>query len=75
MKPCYAIQPGVPGYPNYLPLVARDSFGCAEEPPKPWPHGLPQGTIAVLCHNRAAWSSYVLSQCDVFEYIVLVLHT
>lgn len=58
MKPCYAVQPGVPGYPDYLPLVARDSFGCAEEPPKPWPHGLPQGSIkccATMAMNVHSW--------------------
>ncbi len=64
MKPCYATKPGTPGYPDYLPLVARDSFGCAEEPPKPWPHGLPQG--ATQCrHNGCVYYACVLSWCDI----------
>ena len=27
---------GEKGYSGYLPLVARDSYGCAGEPPKPY---------------------------------------
>eukprot|EP01051_Picozoa_sp_SAG22_P014283 SAG22_NODE_1709_length_3761_cov_9.920535_1_plen_573_part_00 len=63
-----------PWYPGGLPLVARYSGGCAEEPAKPWPHGLPQGPCRAaspakqwrcysalsLNSNRTEWSNSAL---------------
>lgn len=48
---------GEKGYPGYLPLVARDSYGCAGEPPKPWPHGLPEGPCAGGT-SHTSWKCY-----------------
>lgn len=44
-------------YPGFAPLKALDSLGCAAEPPKPWPHGVPQGPCPAAL-TTPAWRCY-----------------
>ena len=41
-------------------MVARYSQGCAEEPAKPWPHGLPQGPCQAATTSKE-WRCYSAS--------------
>ena len=46
---------GEKGYSGYLPLVARDSYGCAGEPPKPYVDNQPLPFEVLYIYARGRW--------------------
>jgi hypothetical protein len=53
------ISSTVHNYPNALPLVGQYDLGCALEPKKPWPHGVPAGPCQSVRCSRIAMSARV----------------
>ena len=51
------VTPTLAFYPNAQPMVARFDAGCAEEPAKPWPRGVPQGPCQSVSGDRS-WRCY-----------------
>ena len=54
-KPC--VESTVKSYPTAAPFYARFDLGCALEPKKPWPHGVPQGPC-VKAGMTKCWRCY-----------------